>query len=41
MKKFTTQHKSEFCFVSQLHDLHFKTATLVDKYLLIVNIRLV
>ena len=41
MKKFTTQHKNEFCFVNQLHDLHFKTTIFVDKYLLIVNIRLV
>ena len=41
MKKFTTRHKNGFCFVNQLRDLHFKTATLVDKYLLIVNIRLV
>jgi len=41
MKKFTTQHKSAFCFVKQLHDLHFETMTLVDEYLLIVNIRLV
>ena len=41
MKKFTTQYKSEFCFVNQLHGLHFKTTTFVDKYLLIVNIRLV
>ncbi len=41
MKKFTIQHKSEFRFVNQMRGLHFKTTTLVDKYLLIVNIRLV
>lgn len=41
MKNFTTQHKSAFCFVNQLHNLHFETMTLVDEYLLIVNIRLV